>query len=59
VCFALLARSQWLVVALVGPKSVGMMQMRRAARDASVADSFATFEDVNEALQFLELVHTS
>ena len=55
-CFSQLASRPWFAAALVGPKSVGMMQMRRAARDANVADSFAIFEDVNEALEFLEMV---
>ena len=57
-CFALLTKRSWLAAALVGPKSVGMMQMPRAARDANVADSFASFEDVNEALEFLEMVQS-
>jgi uncharacterized protein (TIGR02266 family) len=54
--FTHLSKRRWLAAALVGPKSVGMMQMRRAARDAGVADSFASFNTVPEALEFLEMV---
>lgn len=55
-CFSLLTKRSWYAAALVGPKSVGMMQMRRAARDANVADCFARFDEIHEALEFLELV---
>jgi hypothetical protein len=51
--FAGLGRGRGLVAALVGPKSVGMMQMRRAAREANVADSFVSFDTVSDALEFL------
>lgn len=52
--FAGLKRYQSLVGALSGRKSIGMLQLRRAVRDAQMADVFASFESLPEALDFLE-----
>src|SRR4051812_33442632 len=42
-CFAFMNRGFSLVGALVGPPSLGMLQIRRAAREAAVADSVVSF----------------